>query len=123
MTGLRVLLLDNDADAQRLATEMLAAEGFTVYGCATCDHATRMAALLRPHAYLFHGCDGSESDALQALLAADASVPLVYFSREQNFYEIYRAKSRKGSYSRLGIRYATPAAAIRGALLQTLESI
>ena len=123
MNGLRVLLLDNDGDALRLASDMLAAEGYTVYACATCEHATRIATLLRPHVFLFHGCDGDEAEAFRALLAADSCAPLVYFSRDHNAYEVYTAKSRNGTYRRIGNLINTPAAAIRAALLHRLEAI
>lgn len=122
MTGLRVLLLDNDADALRLATDMLAAEGYTVYGCASCEHAARMALLIRPRVFLFHGCEGDESVAFRALLTADSFVPLVYFSRERRVYEVYIARHQRSAYVRTSAGHPTISTAIRAALLQTLEA-
>ena len=123
MTGLRVLLLDNDSDAQRLATDMLAAEGYTVYACSTPEHAARMTMLLRPHVYLFHGSEGEEGAAFRTLLAAGRYIPLVYFSREQGNYEVYAPQRRKEEYARISWGHKTISGAVRAALLQTLEAV
>lgn len=121
MTGLRVLLLDNCADTLRLATEMLAADGYTVYACSTCEHAARMVALVRPGVVLFHGCDGDDAEAFDALRTAAPHIPLVHYSAAHNYYEVFRAKSKRDGYKRQGARHHTIAGAIRAAVMLSLE--
>lgn len=120
MTGLRVLLLDDDADALRLSTEMLTASGCSVYACSTCDHAGRMAALVRPRVILFHGCDGDHAAAFAMLLANAPHIPVVYFSATHKCYEVYNATSRRGGYTRANGRHQSIEEAIRAAVVQAL---
>jgi CheY-like chemotaxis protein len=122
MNGLRVLLLDNNEEALRLATDMLTANGYTVYACATCEQAGRMVALVRPRVILFHGCDGDEQVAFNTLLQHAPHVPVVHFSAQHNSYEVYNAANRKRGYARAAERYALLPDAIRAALVQALQA-
>lgn len=120
MTGLRVLLLDNNADALRLSTEILTANGCSVYACSACDHAGRMAALVRPRVILFHGCDGDHTAAFATLLAHAPHIPVIYFSAAQGCYEVYNAATRNGCYTCASGRYQSIEEAIRAAVVQAL---
>lgn len=121
MTGLRVLLLDNDAETLRLTTEILAAEGCTAYACTTCDQAAHMAALVRPTAILFHGCDGEEKDVYDALLLAAPQIPIVRYSTADDQYELFIVHRNLRGYVRAGRGYRTIRSAIRAAVMQCLE--
>lgn len=123
MTGLCILLLDDNADTLRLTCEMLAADGYTAYGCSTCEHATRMALLVRPGVILLHSCDRPEHEAFHALLMAAPHIPLVHYCIADGSYAVFRATGKRTGYVPASSGYRTITSAIRAAVVESLESV